>query len=208
MIDEKEYFREQIEGHELSEIYALSTPDYLKLMAFLREKIPAYAKVLDLGCNAGYETIMIKMSGHEVVGVDIGEKFVEKARLKGVDAKVMDMHDLKFPDGTFDCVYANNVLEHAHTPSKVLNEMFRVLKHGGVAVICMPSDHLNPGYVAHENWDPRLHVWKPDHEELTEAVVDAGFSVGNIAEIDAGKRFGLKNEASKDFYLVALCAKS
>jgi len=205
--DMKEYHKKQIDGHKLTEGYALSTPGYMGLMKYLRAFIPPKGVVLEIGCNTGYECISIQNENRRVKGIDIGREFIEKAKSLGIDARIMDMHNLRFKAGFFDCVYANNTLEHSHTPKKAIAEMFRVVKKGGTVVICIPSDYKNPGYKPVENWDSTLHLWKPNKEEFNKAVVDAGFSSVMVDEIDSGVMFELENRASCNSYLVAVCKK-
>jgi len=47
-----------------------------------------------------------------------------------------DAHQLAFPDGSFDLVYARYVLEHVAAPERVLGEMRRVTRPGGRVAAC------------------------------------------------------------------------
>ena len=51
---------------------------------------------------------------------------------------VIDLRTLSFDDNTFDFVIANHVLEHIREEKQVLNEIYRVLKPGGTAVLQVP----------------------------------------------------------------------
>ena len=46
---------------------------------------------------------------------------------------------IPFPDSSFDIAYSTNVLEHVDDPQKVINEMVRVTKSGGVIQIVVPN---------------------------------------------------------------------
>jgi len=46
---------------------------------------------------------------------------------------------LPFPDNSFDICYSSNVLEHVDDPQKVINEMVRVTKSGGIIQIVVPN---------------------------------------------------------------------
>lgn len=204
-ISPDEYITKQIEGHRTTEKYALTT-DYLKLIQWLHKKIP-YGKVLDLGCNTGYESLMIKEKNRDVVGIDIGPEYINKARKRGIEAYVMDMHKLEgLSPESFDCVYANNVLEHSIYPDIALREIYIVLKPDGILVACLPSDYRNPNFYS-EYWDSTLHVWKPTLQQLNDTVVGAGFRILELVELDAKKLFGLENASSNNLYEVLRCQK-
>ena len=54
-------------------------------------------------------------------------------------AKVkMDIHNIPFPENTFDAVLCNHVLEHVNDDIKAMSEIRRVLKPGGYAVMQVP----------------------------------------------------------------------
>jgi len=54
-------------------------------------------------------------------------------------AKVkMDITDIRYPDNTFDAVICNHVLEHVPDDKKAMQELRRVLKPGGWAIIQVP----------------------------------------------------------------------
>jgi len=55
-----------------------------------------------------------------------------------------DLHNLTFPDNSFDLVITQDVLEHVSDPLRALEEIFRVLKPGGVHVFTVPRDNDKP----------------------------------------------------------------
>jgi phosphatidylethanolamine/phosphatidyl-N-methylethanolamine N-methyltransferase len=79
----------------------------------------------------------------EVYGIDLSRPMVEKARERAVkgtfphvrDLQVMDAHDLRFADGTFDCVVAQFVITLVARPEVVLDECARVVKPGGEIIL-------------------------------------------------------------------------
>jgi len=57
-----------------------------------------------------------------------------------------DLHDIKWDSDYFDTVIAIEVLEHIHTPEKVINEIWRILKLGGVCILSTRFIHpYHPG---------------------------------------------------------------
>ena len=206
-MDNEEYKKKQVEGHKNTEKYALSTIGYFRLMRYLQSFIPKKGLILDVGCNSGYESMSIQSPQRRVIGIDIGKEFIKRSKSLGVDARLIDMHSLKFHRGYFDAIYCNNTLEHSHTPSKVLTEFHRVLKSGGILIICIPSDYKNTNYISNQGWDSSLHLWKPNLEEFRNLIVKCGFKNIEIEEIDAKLMFGLENRASLNYYVVVLCIK-
>lgn len=51
-----------------------------------------------------------------------------------------DICHLPFPDNTFDVILCNHVLEHIPNDTKAMQELFRVLKPGGMAILQIPQD--------------------------------------------------------------------
>ncbi|MBM3262261.1 MAG: class I SAM-dependent methyltransferase [candidate division Zixibacteria bacterium] len=111
-------------------------------------------KALEIGLGLGVDTQVLCELGYEVTGVDLTEKSVEatSARLAfyGLPATIMvgNAEALGFDDETFDIVYSFGVLHHTPDTQKAVNEVYRVLKKGGVALIMLYHRHaLN--YLAH-----------------------------------------------------------
>jgi SAM-dependent methyltransferase len=52
----------------------------------------------------------------------------------------MDIHDIQYPDNTFDVVFCNHVLEHVTNDIQCMSELHRVLKPGGFAIMQVPLD--------------------------------------------------------------------
>jgi GT2 family glycosyltransferase/SAM-dependent methyltransferase/glycosyltransferase involved in cell wall biosynthesis len=75
-------------------------------------------------------------TGSEYLGEDIAPGKV----IKGIRHE--DVERLSFPDGSFDLVISNDVLEHVVNPRKALEEAFRVLRSHGEMLMTVPF-HLN-----------------------------------------------------------------
>jgi SAM-dependent methyltransferase len=109
-------------------------------------------KVIDVGCGAGRHSFAAYRRGADVVAFD-----QDAAELDNVDelframaesgeapssAKaqtvVGDALALPYPDRTFDCVIASEVLEHVPADDAMLDELIRVLKVGGTLAVTVP----------------------------------------------------------------------
>ncbi|HYY75128.1 MAG TPA: methyltransferase domain-containing protein [Gaiellaceae bacterium] len=98
-------------------------------------------RVLDLGCGAGTDTLVAaQMVGPEgrVVGIDMTPEMLAKARVAAaelgaanVELLEAEAERLPFPDGSFDVVISNGVIDLIPDKDAVFAEIFRVLAEGG-----------------------------------------------------------------------------
>lgn len=88
-------------------------------------------RILDLGCGDGVLTADLVARGCEVVGVDAAPDMIRKAQERGLDARVMDGHELRFQQ-EFDAVFSNAALHWMKKdPDAVLRGVARALRPGG-----------------------------------------------------------------------------
>ncbi|OIO80111.1 hypothetical protein AUJ84_04550 [Candidatus Pacearchaeota archaeon CG1_02_32_132] len=96
-------------------------------------------KILDLGCGGGDHSVWFRDNGFEVSAVDLSEEMVKLAREKGVDARVIDIEDLKFEENSFDGIWA--VTSLLHVPKYKIKEVIRklslILKPTGVLLVVL-----------------------------------------------------------------------
>jgi SAM-dependent methyltransferase len=97
--------------------------------------------VLDLGCGAGFDSILaarrVGATG-KVIGVDFAVEMVEKARrnaaavgLRNAEFRQGEADALPVDDGSVDVVISNGVFNLCLDKPKVVAEMFRVLRPDG-----------------------------------------------------------------------------
>jgi SAM-dependent methyltransferase len=95
------------------------------------EQQPGGGSVLCVGCRNALELDRFRARGfEEVVGIDV---FSQRE-----DIKVMDMHEMTFPDDSFDVVYASHALEHSYDVDRVVDEIVRVARDGAVVGVEVP----------------------------------------------------------------------
>lgn len=87
-------------------------------------------RILDLGCGDGTLTRKLIDCGCTVVGVDSSQEMVSAARQLGIDAHVLDGHELSF-NGEFDAVFSNAALHWMTQPARVVAGVWRSLKPVG-----------------------------------------------------------------------------
>jgi len=100
-------------------------------------------KVLEIGCGMGRDLIQFAMNGAIVTGIDISPNSIrlaeENFKLNNLKTTllIMDAEDLKFPGESFDMVYSYGVLHHTVNTQKGIDEIFRVLKPNGKAIVML-----------------------------------------------------------------------
>lgn len=94
--------------------------------------------VLDLGCGGGFMAEVLARKGASVVGVDPSAPAIEAARAHAgaeglsIDYRVGSGEHVPMETASADCVVCVDVLEHVESLDRVLDEIRRVLKPGGI----------------------------------------------------------------------------
>jgi phosphatidylethanolamine/phosphatidyl-N-methylethanolamine N-methyltransferase len=99
-------------------------------------------RILEVGVGTGLSLPDYKRT-NRVVGIDISEPMLEKARekvrklnLRHVEAiEVGDAEQLEFEDGSFDAIVAQYVVTAIPNPERALNEFARVVRPGGEIIL-------------------------------------------------------------------------
>ena len=95
-------------------------------------------RILDVGCGAGFFTILLAKAGHQVTGIDLTPDMIKNARIlaqeEGADCEftVMDAENPEFPDDTFDVIISRNLTWTLPHVRHAYQEWLRVLRKGGV----------------------------------------------------------------------------
>jgi SAM-dependent methyltransferase len=109
----------------------------------IQEAVPglARARVLDDGCGIGTYVRRLAPYVGEVYGIDFELDRVREAAATPEHPLVLCAagEHLPFPDGSFDAVISNEVIEHVADDAMAMAEMARVLRPGGRAVIFCPN---------------------------------------------------------------------
>ncbi len=104
-------------------------------------------RALDIGCNAGgYSRMLSDFGFREVEGLDIEPRLIERAREtfardepgRAIRFRVENAEDLE-ASATFDFVLCTEVIEHTARPDRVVENLVRSLRPGGVAVVTLPN---------------------------------------------------------------------
>lgn len=180
----------------------------------LKEMIPNLSgkRVLDLGCGYGWHCLYaLEQNASQIVGIDISEKMIEKARSLTTDDSikyhVAAMEDFQEEEGAFDVVISSLAIHYIKSFQMICEKVFHYLADGGTFVFSVE----HPIFTARQEQDwiyddkgRRLH-WPVDHyhteglretmflnEKVTKynrtvstylnELMQAGFIITNVAE--------------------------
>jgi 2-polyprenyl-6-hydroxyphenyl methylase / 3-demethylubiquinone-9 3-methyltransferase len=176
------------------------------------------AQVLDVGCGGGILAEEFAAMGCRVTGIDPSESSLATARNHAqsvglaIDYRQGTGESIPLPDGTFPIVYCCDVLEHVRDLPKVIGEIYRVTKPGGVFLFDTLNRTLVSKLVAIKIWQewkstafmpPRLHEWRMfiRPEELRGLLAEVGFDFkefrGTEPNVSIPKMIGLLRKRAK-----------
>jgi ubiquinone/menaquinone biosynthesis C-methylase UbiE len=138
---------------EYAKLYSLKsyngTPKYLAFrdLPKLFKKYNLTKNALDFGCGAGESTLFLKSQGLEVCGVDINEEMLVHARKSDPDGEYVAISNdiIPYEDNSYELVFASFVLLEMSSLKqiqKVLHEISRVLKPGGMFLTVLDNENL------------------------------------------------------------------
>lgn len=171
--------------------YDLAAKEYDKREAYLSsfekdQVVPLLGqlngkKVLDVGAGTGRLSLKLAKVGAEVTALDVSEKMLIELNRKNKKIKTVvgDAESLPFENETFDIVSAAFLIVHLKDPTRFFDEVYRILKNGGLFLVTNINQKDPPRIKAH------------DHEFIVESYYHRPERVKEIIESLA---FGIKAE--------------
>ena len=99
---------------------------------------------LEVGCGPGQLTARVQALGAEMTGLDRSSKMVQRARRSVPECTFIegDALALPLPDDSVDVAFAASVVNVVKEPQKLVSEMARVVKSGGLVSVLFPTPRL------------------------------------------------------------------
>jgi len=179
-------YEEKTDPEALVELYAkIATPKviegYDEKLRQLEKLLGSKGRILDFACAAAYFVERAALMGWEAHGSDIGAWVSLATERRGLrNIHIGQLHDLHFPDGYFEVVYAAQVFEHLQAPLPVLAEIKRILKPNGILYVDVPNYRTIPIVLNRDDFflnSPPQHINFFTPKTLSRLLNEGGFQI-------------------------------
>lgn len=167
--------REWLQEHHQLEAHYWWFVNKRRMVAALLDGLPRCGRMLEVGCGGGQMSAMFLEAGWDVVATDVQPDGAEYARRRGVEKTLVHDagHGWPFASGAFDAAILLDVLEHIEDDAAALEQLHRVLRPGGGAVVAVPAYQC-----LFSSWDEyNRHYRRYTAGQLARAARQAGFTV-------------------------------
>jgi len=190
-------------GVEIKDVLEIfKYPRVQKQLEIYMKYLPKNKKILEGGCGLGPYLIYLHNAGYDVIGIDYNEEPLKKIKEhdSSLEVRVMDVRELKFPDGYFGGYLSLGVIEHfTEGPIKAIKEAHRVLSPGGYFIVQIPRfsifnlvtypfDILKRNNVLRKIFRRRqkTYYWQQHFriKDISRALADNGFRIIETKPID------------------------
>lgn len=152
-------------------------------------------RILEIGCAKGQVVRAVQDLAPETYGVDVNPEAIGNGVARNLS--LMSAEDLQFDKESFDKVYSFHTIEHVAKPQKMLQEISRILKPGGKALLVYPAEPIRGIFsiaasfimFKHPFKARQIHVHKVTPKKIQELVAhtrlehrESGFSLSQGPE--------------------------
>lgn len=143
VLKDKEYSKAKIEARAEEQFYLEKNSNFVEKL----EKVIGQVKnkkILEIGSGSGWRSVSMALAGADVCGVEPVPQGVQASKYRSEryqsltykpDFKQGIAEKLPFGDKSFDVVVSFQVIEHVKNIDTAFEEMYRVLKDGGVVYL-------------------------------------------------------------------------
>jgi ubiquinone/menaquinone biosynthesis C-methylase UbiE len=157
-------------------------------------------RVLDVATGGGHTALALAPYVREVVATDLtpemleaARAFVQSQRVQNIEFREADATALPFGDSEFNLVTCRIAPHHFPDVAQFVREMFRVLRHGGIAVVidnCVPEEPVAAEYINRfeKTRDPS-HNWSHSEPDWIGFFRAAGFAELHVEAFRKARNF-------------------
>ncbi len=147
----KKYYRNIVRKPEKKWFYF---NNWINRLTTIEKYLKDDVKILDAGCGLGTESIFFSIMGGSVIGIDVNQDFVGKAKKRksyyekklnkvlNIDFKAVSIFDIR-KENYFDIIWVMESISHIYPPESFLKQSYSMLKKDGTLFIS-DTNSLNP----------------------------------------------------------------
>ena len=162
------------------------------LLAKWIQRLPADARMLDLGCGGGQDAGDLDRRGYRVMGVDRTSALLSEGRRRYRSLSLVraDFRFLPFQAKSFDGLWAGASLMHLPKPDarRTLADLYRLVRPGGLFAATVT--HGVKSSLVTDGWVPGRYFARWRKDELARAVRRAGWNILELKIITNRERKG------------------
>lgn len=175
---------------------AIYLKTFRRRMAVVRPHLPARARILDVGCAAGYFLRVAASEGHDVHGVEVSASIGAEAQ-RAIGADRVHVGSLEeaikakgFAPASFDLVTLWDVIEHVPDPQSLLRTIYPLISPRGTLLVETQNVDSSWARLLGRRWqhfkhDEHLYHFAPN--TVRRLLADCGFQVMSLGSAHAGK---------------------
>lgn len=161
-------------------------------------------RVLDIGCGDGsFGASLKQLRPRQVTGIEHVPEIAEIAKTRLDRVLAVDIEGtLPFAEGEFDCIVANDILEHLVDPWTTVKRLVPLLQPGGHLVASIPNVRhykVLKALIQDKTWEysdkgvlDRTHLRFFTHRTIPPLFESAGLVVERLEGINGRKRYPFK----------------
>ena len=163
---------------------------FLVILDAIEYNLPSRGRLLDVGAATGFFLKLAAERGWAVAGLEVSDYAVRIAERSGLPVAQGTLEAARFPDNFFDAVVLLDVIEHVAEPGRLVAQVSRLLRPGGVVAINTPDTASWWARVLAERWHaycPPEHLSYFNRSNLSRLLEASGFTV--VFTVTLPKRF-------------------
>jgi SAM-dependent methyltransferase len=151
----RESYNRSAQERETSSMQAWKVEERANFLALLQREHKQ--NLLEIGSGPGRDSKFFQEQGLKTVCIDLSPAMVALCKQKGLEAYVMDMAEISFPEASFEAVYALNSLLHLPKVelSSCLQRIDRLLKTGGLFFLGIYGGYEHEGVWERDDYEPK-----------------------------------------------------
>lgn len=195
---ETDEYRNKMEGTiNENDFYRLHDKDNLDKLMYTGTTIFRNCTVADIGCGAGAFLDFVSGAAKEIIAIEPTQAYHSVMKRKGYHTFSYAKDAFIDYAGKIDVITSFDVIEHVNSPQEFISDVYKLLSHGGTAVIGTPTEAPFMRRLLGKDYEKKVlfstqHLWVLGEKNLRLISNNAGFKDEEIS-FRYFQRYGIGN---------------